>query len=216
MKIFAIIQARLGSSRLPGKVLLALEGKTVLERVIERTLASKLIDETLVATTMNKCDLNIVKLCAGINTRVFCGSENDVLDRYYQLAKLIDADHVVRITADCPLLDYKLIDFVIKKHLDEKADYTSNSSIKFNNGYPSGLDISVFTFLTLKKTWEYSKLPSEREHVIPFMEKSNFFKLSRVCNTENLFFKRWTLDYPEDYVFIKKLYRGCFEKNMLF
>ena len=127
MKIIAIIQARLGSTRLPGKVLLDLEGKTVLEHVIRRVKSSKLVTDVIVATTINKADLKIVKLCANLGINVYCGSEDDVLDRYYQTARLFKADHIVRITSDCPLIDPLLIDEVITLHMQENADYTSNT-----------------------------------------------------------------------------------------
>jgi len=108
MKIVAIIQARTGSTRLPGKVLLPLAGKTVLEHVVERTARAKLLDDVVVATTVKKEDLPIVKIVSGMGFRVFTGSEKDVLDRYYQCARLLMADHIVRITSDCPFEKHRL------------------------------------------------------------------------------------------------------------
>lgn len=203
-KILAIIQARAGSTRLPGKVLKDLAGKTVLERVIERVKASKLINDVVVATTVNKEDLAIVKLCSDNNVSIFCGSEDDVLDRYYQAARLFGADHVVRITSDCPLIDPAIIDLVIDRHLRENADYTSNT---LKETFPDGEDVEIMTFTALKQAWQQASLTSEREHVTPFIRKNaGLFKLAVVINDENLSDKRWTLDNEEDYAFLKHVY----------
>lgn len=214
MKIVAIIQARVGSTRLPKKVLLYLEGKTVLERVIERVTASKLINDVVIATTVNKDDLEIVKICSSNGVSVYCGSEDDVLDRYFQAARLLKADHIVRITADCPLIDPTVISEVIEFHLHKKADYTSNT---FKETYPDGQDVEIFTFETLMKAWKNASLASEREHVTPYIRKNpDVFKLLNLEYKDNLSQKRWTLDNPEDYVFIKIIYNNLYHKNPLF
>jgi spore coat polysaccharide biosynthesis protein SpsF (cytidylyltransferase family) len=214
MHIIAIIQARSGSTRLPQKVLMDLEGKTVLERVIERVRRSKLVTNVVVATTVAKEDLEIVNLCPGIGVSVYCGSEDDVLDRYYQAARLFKADHIVRITADCPLMDPKVIDDVIAHHLHEKADYTANT---ISETYPDGEDVEVFKFGALKQTWQTANLASEREHVTPYMRKNpNIFKVASLEYREDLSHKRWTLDSPEDYVFIKAVYKNLYRQNPLF
>lgn len=214
MKIIAIIQARLGSTRLPGKVMLDLEGKTVLERVIERVKASRLINDVVVATTIEKKDLKIVGLCAANGISVYCGSEDDVLDRYYQAARLVGADRIVRITSDCPLIDPIIIDEVISSHLREKADYTSNG---LKETFPDGLDTEVFSFKALKTAWKNAKLKSEREHVTPYIRNNmNIFKLTNFEYKEDLSKKRWTLDNPEDYEFIKNIYANIYFKNHLF
>src|SRR4030043_210487 len=148
MDMLAIIQARTGSTRLHGKVLFDLEGKTVLEHVINRAKASKYITDVFVGTTIKKADLKIVKLCAELDVSVFCGSEDDVLDRYYQTARLVRPKHVVRITADCPVIDPMVVDKVIELHIKENADYTSNT---FGETYPDGQDVEVFTFEALKE-----------------------------------------------------------------
>lgn len=210
MKLIAIIQARLGSTRLPGKVLLDLEGRTVLEHVIRRVKSSKLVDDVIVATTINKNDLEIVKLCVNLDISVYCGSEDDVLDRYYQTARLFKADHIVRITSDCPLIDPIVIDKVITLHLREKADYTSNT---IKETYPDGEDIEVFTFSALKEAWKKANLSSEREHVTPFMRKNLAFKLVNLESNKDLSHKRWTLDNSEDYEFIKLIYKNIYNKN---
>ena len=213
-KVLAIIQARVGSTRLPGKVLNEIKGKTVLEHVIDRVQAAKLVNEVIVATTINKEDLAIVKLCAELGIRVFCGSENDVLDRFYQSARLYEGQNIVRITADCPLMDPAIIDQVIDRHLAEHADYTSNT---LQETFPDGEDVEIMTFTALQQAWQEASLTSEREHVTPYIRKnSTLFKLASVVNAENLSDKRWTLDNKEDYEFINKIYLHFKEVKYLF
>lgn len=203
-KIICIIQARFNSVRLPGKIFLDLDGKTVLERVVERAKRSSLIDEIIVASTINKDDLRVVELCRDKGINIFQGSEDDVLDRFYQAAKLINAENIVRITADCPLIDHKIIDMVIKKHLDSSSDYTSNI---LKETFPDGEDVEIFTFKTLEKAWKEAKLLSEREHVTPFIKKNpGIFKITNVGNNEDLSKYRWTIDEPKDYKLIKMIY----------
>ena len=213
MKVIAVIQARLGSTRLPGKVLLDLEGKSVLEHVIIRVKSSKFVNDVIVATTINKDDLEIVKLCANLGISVYCGSEDDVLDRYYQTARLFKADLIVRITSDCPLIDPMVIDEVISLHVREKADFTSNT---IKETYPDGEDIEVFTFVALKEAWKKAKLSSEREHVTPFMRKNPAFKLANLEYNRDISHKRWTLDNPEDYDFIKSIYKNIYIEKPYF
>jgi len=214
MKIAAIIQARVGSTRLPRKVLLPLEGKTVLERVIERVQQSKKIEEVIVVTTSNKEDMEIVKICSNNGIRVFCGSEADVLDRFYQTAKLLEPDHIVRITADCPLIDALIIDQVINKHLAEKNDYTSNI---LKETFPDGEDNEIFTFKALRISWKKAKLISEREHVTLFIRNHpEMFKLANLESEIDFSAKRWTLDHKQDFEFITKVYKALYEKNEFF
>jgi spore coat polysaccharide biosynthesis protein SpsF len=211
-KITAIIQARVKSTRLPNKVLLKLSGKTVLERVIERVKASKMVCNVIVATTVNREDLAIVEKCARLGISVFCGSENDVLDRYYQAARLFEAKQVVRITSDCPLIDPRIIDQVVKLHLNRKADYTSNTIIET---YPDGEDVEVFSFTVLERAWKSAKLKSEREHVTAYIKKNpRIFKLVNLESAENLANYRWTLDEARDYKLIKAIYRYFMSNNL--
>ena len=214
MNTVAIIQARISSTRLPGKVLKIIERKTVLEHVINRVRAAKNIDDMVVATTVKKEDLEIVKLCASLGISVFCGSEDDVLDRYYQTARLFKAGHIVRITSDCPLIDPQIIDEVIELYFQKKADYASNT---MPETFPDGLDTEVFSYKTLKKAWKNAKLSSEREHVTPYIRKyPNIFKIVNLKCEYNLNDKRWTLDEPEDFKFIKIIYKNLYHKNALF
>jgi len=214
MNTVAIIQARISSTRLPGKVLKKIEGKTILEHVINRVRAAKKLDEVIVATTVKKKDLEIVKLCANLGVSVFCGSEDDVLDRYYQTARLFKAEHIVRITSDCPLIDPMVIDKVIELYFKKNADYATNG---MPETFPDGLDTEVFSFKTLKRAWENAKLSSEREHVTPYIRNNpNIFKIVNLkCNVD-LKDKRWTIDEPEDFSFVKIIYKNLYPKDSLF
>lgn len=209
-----IIQARIGSSRLPGKVLMNLANKTVLEHVVERVRRANYVDEVIVATTIKEEDIAIVKLCSNKGIRVFCGSENDVLDRYYQVAKLIKPLNVVRITADCPLIDPDIIDLVIREHVSKENDYTSN--ILGIETYPDGLDVEVIKFDVLKQTWKESYLLSHREHVTQYIIHNNSYKKSGVINSINYGNERWTLDTRDDYKLLENIYQGLYVKKQDF
>lgn len=212
--ILAIIQARIGSTRLPGKVLLDLEGKTVLERVYERVFASRKIDKVIVATTVSENDLKLVETCAKSGISVYCGSEEDVLDRYYQAAKLFGAKHIIRITSDCPLIDPAVIDDVIELYFRGKVDYALNT---LKETYPDGEDVEVFSFKTLKKAWKEANLLSEREHVTPYIRNHpEYFSLANLEFNEDHSAKRWTLDNKEDYKLIKVIYANLYHENNLF
>ena len=214
MNVIAIIQARMGSTRLPGKVLLNLEDKTALEHVIRRVKSSEYVDDIVVATTISKDDLRIVEVCAHLGINVYCGSENDVLDRYYQAAKLFKAENIVRITSDCPVIDSKIIDEVICLHLKNNVDYTSNT---LNETYPDGEDVEVFTFASLKKAWDNAKLASEREHVTPYIRNNpDIFKHTSLEYKNDLSQKRWTLDNAEDLDFLRLIYKYLYNKDQLF
>ena len=212
--ISAIIQARIGSSRLPGKVLLPLSGKTVLEHVISRVRASRMVTSILVATSTASADKKIVDLCKRSGVAVFCGSEDDVLDRFYRAAETVKPEHIVRITADCPLMDTKIIDRVIAEHAAKGADYTTNT---LPPTYPDGEDVEVMKIEALKKAWKEAALPSEREHVTPYIRKHpEYFKLENVAYATDLSAKRWTLDEEDDYRFLKAVFGSLYRRNSLF
>jgi len=181
--------------------------------VVERVGRCRLIDDVLVATTVDKEDLKIVSLCANKGIRVFCGSLEDVLDRYYQAARCFKPDNVIRITSDCPLHDWKVIDMVIQQHMEMGNDYTSNT---LEDTFPDGLDCEVMTFEALKQAWYNAKLASEREHVTPFIKKGEQFKKFSVTDSENHADYRWTIDTEKDYQFIKRVYDELYDKNPMF
>jgi len=216
MKVVAIIQARMGSTRLPGKIMKKILGKPVILWDLNRVSLSKLIDEIVVAIPYGKENDVIVDTIKECNDKIVTtrGSEDDVLDRYYQAAVQTNADVVVRITSDCPLIDPVIIDQVIKQFLDNDCDYCSNSLIRT---YPRGLDTEVFSFKVLEKAWNEAKKDYEREHVTPYIiENPDKFKLLNVANDINLSHLRWTLDTKEDFEFITVVYKRIYPKKHLF
>jgi len=169
-----IIQARMGSSRLPGKVLKTLAGKTILQNLVDRMKPSLLVDQLVVATTTNAEDDAIAAYCEAHQIHCYRGSEWDVLDRYYQAALPFSPDNVIRVTSDCPLNSYRVADFVIKSFLQSGKDYFSNSNNE-PDFLEDGFDVEVFRFSALETAWKEAKLLSEREHVTPFIKYSGRF-----------------------------------------
>ena len=204
MKVVAIIQARMGSTRLPGKVLQDLEGETVLARVVTRLRRARLINEFLVATTDRAADDAIVKECRSLAVSVFRGDQDDVLDRYFRAAQLAKAEVVVRITSDCPLIDPEITDKTIAAFLEARPDYASNSLVRT---YPRGLDTEVMSLATLGRAWQEARKPYEREHVTPYVyEHPAEFKLLSVTGDADYSAHRWTVDTPEDLEFVRAIY----------
>lgn len=205
MKLVAIVQARMGSERLPGKVLMPIAGKTMLNRVTERTQRARLLNETVVATTTQPSDDAIVAECNQIGVTFYRGSEEDVLDRYYQTAQVHNADAIVRITSDCPLIDPEIINEVIRTFSKTRADYTSNTLPP--RTFPQGLDVEVFTRPALERAWREDKDPSLREHVTPYLYRhAAWFRIHSFENDKNYSHMRWTVDTVEDLVFVRKVY----------
>lgn len=204
MKTVAIVQARMGSSRLPGKVMLDLGGESVLSRVVERVRRAKLVQEVIVATTSHPADQNIVGECGRLAVHCFRGSESDVLDRYYWAATEASADTIIRITADCPLVDPFLIDKTIARLSDAGADYASNV---LPRTYPRGLDVEAMTSSALAQTWRDAREPHQREHVTPYIyQQPEKFRLAALTGKIDYSSYRWTLDTPEDLQMLKMLY----------
>lgn len=210
MKYLALIQARCGSTRLPNKVLSDLSGKPELQWVIERVNRSKLVDEVMVITSIEKNNIPLIKLCTELNTRIFIGSEEDVLDRYYQAARLIRPEYVIRITADCPMFDWRYLDMAIEQ-MDENVDYLA----ELTESFPDGLDIEIIKFSVLEESWREAKLKSEREHVTQFVRKHpERYKLKNFdCPIEGIGNKRWTLDEDRDYEMISRVYKHFISKG---
>ncbi len=212
--ILAILQARFSSSRLPGKVLKPILGKPMLLHQIERIQFARKIDRLIVATSDDVSDDAIEKMCLDNNVEVFRGDLNNVLDRFYQCAKLYNPSHIVRLTGDCPLADSQVIDQTIEKHLSTKSDYTSNC---IPPSYPDGLDVEVVKFSALKKAWKCAKLPSELEHVMPYIRThTEIFDNYNVEFERDLSTHRWTVDEPEDFEFVEKIYVELYSKNKNF
>jgi spore coat polysaccharide biosynthesis protein SpsF len=194
----------MGSTRLPGKVLKDLAGKTVLARVIERLRSCRLLDEVLVATTDSPADDAIVEECGRCAVPSFRGSEQDVLDRYYQAAQQAKADVVVRVTSDCPLIDAGITDKTIQAFLDSRTQYASNSLVR---GYPRGLDTEVMSFAALESAWRQARHAYERTHVTPYIyEHPAEFKLLSVAADADYSHHRWTVDTAEDLEFVRSIF----------
>jgi len=201
MKTAAIIQARMGSSRLPGKMLMPLAGRPAIQWVFERASRIEGIQHVLVATTVSPKDDTLAAYCEAHAIPVFRGSENDVLDRYHHAAQSLQADVVMRITGDCPLLDPVESAKVLALFLQTPgADYASNVHPPF---LPDGLDTEVVLVKTLQQVWREIHEPMTREHVTYFIDHHpELFHLVAVTGTENLSHHRWTLDYKEDYTLL--------------
>lgn len=214
MKAAIIVQARTGSTRLPGKVLLKVLDKSMLEHLIERLMRAKASDKIIVATTTAQDDNKIVDLTAKMGVSAYQGSEEDVLDRFYQAALRFGLKDIVRITGDCPLMDPSVIDKGIECYFSSASDYASNVS---ERTYPDGEDVEVFSFNALRRAWKEAKLLPEREHVTLYIRKHpEKFKLTNFKNDINIADKRWTLDREEDFIFIKKVYEGLYPGNKYF
>jgi len=205
VKVVAIIQARMGSTRLPGKVLKDLCGQSVLARVVQRTRRAKLLNELVVATSVLPADDAIARECERLSVACFRGEEADVLDRYYRAAQRFGAEAVVRITADCPLIDPELIDSTIAEFLKERPDYATNSLVVT---YPRGLDVEVFTFGALVEAWRSAKADYERVHVTPYLyEEPGRFRVLSLTADEDYSENRWTLDTADDLELIREIFR---------
>jgi spore coat polysaccharide biosynthesis protein SpsF len=204
----AIVQARMGSTRLPGKVLLDLAGEPVLVRTVERTRRAETLDEVVIATTTAPADDALADFCAERGWPCERGDENDLLDRYYHAASAHDADLVVRITSDCPFMDPALIDRVVRAFLaNQPADYASNTKIPPST-YPPGMDVEVMWFDALARAWREDDDPAWREHVTPYLYRHpELFGLLRVPGEIDLSGYRWTVDTPEDLAFCERIYQ---------
>lgn len=205
MKTVIIDQARMTSTRLPGKVMKTVLGKPLLEYQIERLQRVKLADEIVIATTANEADRPIVELCERLNVPYFRGSEEDVLGRYYEAAKERRADVIVRVTSDCPIIDPEVIDKVIKFYKDHAAeyDYVSNT---LERTYPRGMDCEVFPFSILEEVHQKAVSQSEREHVTLFIYRHpERYRLANVAYSEDQSHHRWTVDTEEDFELIERI-----------
>lgn len=206
--IVAIIQGRMGSSRLPGKVLELIGARPMLAHVVERTRRAKLVDEVIVATTSEADDDPIEVFCSQAGYRCYRGSQFDVLDRFYQAAVLTTADVIVRVTADCPLIDPAVIDLTIQSFYDQKADFSANRlPPPFKRTYPIGLDTEVCSFTALQRAWQEASLAHEREHVMPYLyDVPGRFKVTVVNAERDYGDLRWTVDTPQDLEVLRRLF----------
>ena len=210
--VLAIIQARMGSTRLPGKVLRKVNGIPLIEILFKRIEKSRLIDKAILATSIRKENDVLSSYVEKIGIDVYRGSENDVLKRYYDAAKKYKPETIVRITGDCPIIDPELVDEVINLFQNNKVDYASNINPPT---FPDGLDAEVFSFSALKKAHIQSKLISDREHVTPFIRREKHFDKINLSNNEDFSSERWTVDTEKDFKVIKNIV-SHFQPNLFF
>jgi spore coat polysaccharide biosynthesis protein SpsF len=215
MNIVAIIQARCGSARLPGKVLMDIAGHSMFSRVVERTRQARMLTEIVLATSTERRDEPLASLAARLGVRCFRGSEDDVLSRFVGAAAVFNADLVVRLCADCPLLDGVVIDRVVQVFQESDGiDYASNN---LERTYPLGLDAEVFTRDALVRAHLEAKLPYEREHVTPYIYKHpELFSLRNVVHSSDLSAYRLTVDEPADLKVVQKIYQHFEERSFSF
>ena len=201
--ILAGVQARLGSTRLPKKVLKEINGRSIIEILLHRLAKVELIDKIMILTTNLTEDDNLVSHVSNLGYDVYRGHETDVLDRYFHCAQSVNADTIVRITGDCPLIDAQLTNDIINKYISSNVDYLSNT---IDPTYPDGLDVEVISMKALEKSYENSTAPYDREHVTPYIKRKNIFKKLNYENDLNYSNERWCLDEFEDYVVIKNIF----------
>lgn len=199
-----IIQARMGSSRLPGKVLMKISDRfNVLDFLLNQLNYCKTINRIIIATSKNSKDDVIQEYCIKNSISCFRGNEHDVLDRYYNCAKKFESKQIIRITADCPLIDPNIVDNVVKNFLKDKYDYYSNI---LKRTFPIGTDVEIFSFEILEKIWSLAKLSSDREHVTMFIRSKKIHcKTGYLRNNTDLSNLRITLDRIEDLELIRKI-----------
>jgi len=213
LKVVVIVQARMASTRLPGKVLKRVLDKPLLEYQIERIRRVKSAEEIVIATTVNDGDRAIVELCDRLALPCFRGSEQDVLSRYYAAAVAFRADVVVRLTSDCPIIDPHVVERVLRHFLENATefDYVSNC---LTRTYPRGMDTEVFPFGILEEAYSEAAEPMDREHVTLFIyRQQRRFRLSNVAYHEDLSRHRWTVDTREDFALIRRIIENLYPRD---
>lgn len=214
MNRIAIVQARMGSTRLAGKVMKTIEDHTVLGHVINRLKAVDSIDSIVIATTTNAEDIVIVEEAMKYNVMAYKGSSDHVLSRYYEAANEYQADVIIRVTSDCPLIDPEVTNETIKLWEESKVDYVSNKRI---TTFPRGLDTEVFSFDALKKSYDNAYNDIHTEHVTPYIYlHEDKFSIKDYIWKQDYSKYRWTLDTPEDYELITQIYKHLYVKNEIF
>ena len=212
MSVLVFLQARMSSSRLPGKVLLDLKGKPMLIRQIERIHKAHSIDGLVVLTSKSPSDDAIYEVCKAYSIECFRGDLDNVLNRFYTASLYYKPEHIVRVTGDCPLLDWTVLDQVVNKHLSDPHDYTSNT---LEPTYPDGLDVEIFTKDCLDKMHDKAESATQKEHVTYYCyTHSDDFTLQNVTNPEgDKSTYRWTVDNVEDFALVESVYEGLYSIN---
>lgn len=210
--VVAIVQARMNSRSIPGKVMREIYGKPMLFHVVNRLKASELIDEIAVATSIDPTDSVIENWCTDNGIACVRGSLDDVLGRYFIAAKSLEAKTIVRVTAECPLIDPRLVDRIISRFSEGGYDH-----VCVDSSFPEGLDAEVFSFEALELAYTDAIMASERRHVTPYIwKRPQVFRLSTVSSHENLSFMRWTVDDERDFVFVQSVFKGLGKEDKVF
>jgi spore coat polysaccharide biosynthesis protein SpsF len=217
-KVAAIVQARFGSTRLPGKILKEISNKPMLWHIVNRLFHSKLINQIIIATTTLPDDDQVQEFCETNNISFYRGSSDDVLTRYFETAKFATADVIVRITSDCPVIDPVIVDKMLEMYFEKnrsgKVDYLSNTLVRT---YPRGLDTEIFSFDALERAHTEAAQQFEREHVTPyFYNHPEKFSIKNFMNEKDFSFHRWTVDTEEDFRLIEEIYKALYSKKELF
>ena len=212
--IAIIIQARMGSTRLPGKVLKDINGKCILEILLNRIKKSKKISKIIIATTNLKKDIDIVKFSKSNKIDYFCGSKNNLIKRYLDTSKKFNIDHIVRLTADCPLIDPQILDKLIDIYFEKNLDYCSNTCPPHLSKFPDGSDIEIFSFNALKKISKLRLEKDYKEHLTKFFWKHNKFKKFIMNNKKNLSNFKYSVDTMDDFKKIERLIK--YFKNKIY
>jgi spore coat polysaccharide biosynthesis protein SpsF len=216
MTVAIIVQARMSSTRLPGKIIMPIMGRPVLEYQLDRLRRVRTASEIVVATTTNPADQAIVELASRQGFKYFRGSETDVLSRFYYAAKYLGASVVVRCNSDCPLIDPDVVDQIITAYQEQRSNYDYVSNI-LQPTYPTGMHTEVFPIEVLEKVFISATDPVDREHVTPYIyHRPNIFRLKNIALDHDISPHRWTLDYPEDFDFITRVYESLYPTKPMF
>lgn len=208
----AIVQARMGSTRLPGKVLKPLAGRPALWHLIDRLKHSKRLYDIVIATTVNRADEAIVEFCRENNVKWYRGSEKDCLDRWLSAAQHYGMDPIIGVTADCPAIDPVILDEVIREYFEKGYDLCGHGG-----EFPDGLDCGCFAYWVLEDAWKHARLPSEREHVGVYMGKHpEKYKMGSYERFTGLAHHRWTLDEEADYRFLQEIFGRLYKPGEIF
>ena len=212
--MLTILQARCSSTRLPGKVLKPILGEPMLARHLERLGRARHLGPIVVATSSEVSDDPLAELCQRLGVACFRGALDDVLDRFHGAAQPYQPEHLLRLTGDCPLADPAVIDACVDFHLAGDYDYSTNA---LQPTFPDGLDVEVFRFRCLDEAWREARLPSEREHVTPFIHsRPERYRIGHFRQAEDLSWLRWTVDRPEDFAVVEAIYQALYPANPAF
>ncbi|MBN1161430.1 MAG: glycosyltransferase family protein, partial [Dehalococcoidales bacterium] len=218
MKVIPIVQVRMGSTRLPGKALKEIAGKPMLWHIVNRLKHARLVSEVVIATSNKEGNEPIVKFAADNGIECYAGSEDDILDRFYQAVKKHNPDAVIRVTGDCPLVDPAIIDGMIRYYLNPK-----NGKPRFDvicnympPTYPDGLDVDLISFKVWEKAWRKLKSPWREWVPTYFFEHPERYRLGNMAYKEDLSHMRWTVDYPEDLDFVTRIYEKLYQEGEVF